>query len=996
MTRPSVFSRRGFALLIVLSLLALLVILLIGLASVTRVETAVAGNTQRQAQARENALLALNLAVAQLQKHAGPDQRVTATADALGGTHKQFTGVWDSAGVTPVTWLVSGNEIFTSTGTTDPLAVTPSTALSITGANPSAIELVGKNTGGTPADVIAPLVPLRADGLPGVAASATIGRYAWWVGDEGVKAAVATGDSTDNVIYAPFDSAELRSRLRQQFALGAVPYDTATLAATFEPQDASNAPLTGNRRVSATPQLAFLKQGLNAAVGLAVVQRNFRAWSPGNSAVLANSKIGGLRQDLSVDPQLLGNAFVAWSDYTGYLEDVASATGSGALPISPAYTSDPVRRRYRIVAPIADGELVHSVTPVLTFFLLNFSIHRASASELEVRARFVAGLTNPYSSALVPEDLVLAIRGLPDVSVEDSNHAVVVVPLQDKYGDPFRVQLSWKAIAGKDDTSSWLPGRTYNWAYVANTAPPNLTQFYERDISQAGSYSRAASGSLVPPLSETVSQPTQLIVELRRASDDALLATYRSPKYERFSTTPSDGTPFNFSFLFRLKESVDSPDDPGQWLSAAGRDPRSLSLPEEAMIVKTDAQEGPFPEQYPNNVVTKAPDRLFDRVQGDSGRSYNEDAPLFELPRAPILSVGVLQHLQVAGARPFAVGNSWADAGGWNSCFDRYFFSGLTSALVPTTNGVGDLLLPNSLLRPIRDGTGAKPTIEALRSVPGARSGKYFLQDGAFNLNSTDAAGWAGVLSGVRFPAPRSFTYLDADTTSGTAADATLAIAAGEAHFFRFSQSAQETYKAEEGMADGAVSSTANTHLFRRGMRTLTAAQVGVLATKISEAIRARIAASGPFRSLEEFLAPSATDSPSVLEQCIADAKINVDANGNAIEFSSQFLTQADIMTALAPVLFARSDTFLVRAYGEAVNPVTGATEGRAWCEATVQRVPEYFDPADPAETLPAKFDEVTDPSDPASAPTLAHQLNKLYGRRFKVVSFRWLTRSDI
>ena len=47
-----------------------------------------------------------------------------------------------------------------------------------------------------------------------------------------------------------------------------------------------------------------------------------------------------------------------------------------------------------------------------------------------------------------------------------------------------------------------------------------------------------------------------------------------------------------------------------------------------------------------------------------------------------------------------------------------------------------------------------------------------------------------------------------------------------------------------------------------------------------------------------------------------------------------------------------------------------------------MQRLPEYFDPAtDSAEVAPAD---------------LTSDLNKLYGRRFKIVSFRWLTRSDI
>src|SRR5947209_6720079 len=118
----------------VVTLLAFVVILLVGLAAYTRVETAVAGNTQRQEQARQNALLALNVALAQLQRHAGPDQRVTATADAFGGhagtTH--YTGVWrtdqnDAAGNPMLlTWLVSGNEAVDATGAlVNPLAITP-------------------------------------------------------------------------------------------------------------------------------------------------------------------------------------------------------------------------------------------------------------------------------------------------------------------------------------------------------------------------------------------------------------------------------------------------------------------------------------------------------------------------------------------------------------------------------------------------------------------------------------------------------------------------------------------------------------------------------------------------------------------------------------------------------------------------------------------------------------------------------------------------------
>ena len=82
----------------------------------------------------------------------------------------------------------------------------------------------------------------------------------------------------------------------------------------------------------------------------------------------------------------------------------------------------------------------------------------------------------------------------------------------------------------------------------------------------------------------------------------------------------------------------------------------------------------------------------------------------------------------------------------------------------------------------------------------------------------------------------------------------------------------------------------------------------------------------------------------------------------------------------LGPLLTVRSDTFLVRAYGDATNPATGAVESQAWCEAVVQRVPDYVDPVDAAEAAPAALCET----------------NRAYGRRFEIVRFRWLTADEV
>jgi len=258
--------KRGFALLITITLLAFLVLLLVSLASLTRVETQVANNNQQLAQARQNALMALNIAIGQLQKYAGPDQRTTARADLENGAGKangMWTGAYGSAvkadySGTPVdiatdltasanitatgsparllNWLVSGNESatfnpvwstgdvgdkgqitaaagsivppFKPAGTVKNLtATTSATDTTLTIANAAGTDkparlLVGANSvtssvdaSGKPIDyVVAPAVDIQAgaSSVPGMGTTGnvTIGRYAWWVGDEGMKARV--------------------------------------------------------------------------------------------------------------------------------------------------------------------------------------------------------------------------------------------------------------------------------------------------------------------------------------------------------------------------------------------------------------------------------------------------------------------------------------------------------------------------------------------------------------------------------------------------------------------------------------------------------------------------------------------------------------------------------------------------------------------------------------------------------------------------------------
>ena len=74
----------GFALVTCLSLMVLLTILAIGLMSLSTISLRNSGRGEAMAAARMNARMALSLAIGELQKSAGPDRRVTATADLAG------------------------------------------------------------------------------------------------------------------------------------------------------------------------------------------------------------------------------------------------------------------------------------------------------------------------------------------------------------------------------------------------------------------------------------------------------------------------------------------------------------------------------------------------------------------------------------------------------------------------------------------------------------------------------------------------------------------------------------------------------------------------------------------------------------------------------------------------------------------------------------------------------------------------------------------------
>jgi hypothetical protein len=323
---------------------------------------------------------------------------------------------------------------------------------------------------------------------------------------------------------------------------------------------------------------------------------------------------------------------------------------------------------------------------------------------------------------------------------------------------------------------------------------------------------------------------------------------------------------------------------------------------------------------------------------------------LFDLPRQGLISVADLRNLSRLGNTNIAapLGNGWG--GVRNAYFDRYFFS-----TVPSTYAwkfeVNEPL-PNRYVRYYAPSDTPAPSLaNDLRDEDSAR---FLMMKGAFNINSTSIDAWRMILGG------RLNAWLSESSAGAQVLDNV---------FFRLTHGAQQMSNAPA--ANGTV---ANNIAVTTGGRQLSVAEVNALATQIVAVIKTN---SKPFKSLEDFLTyPGAGGERGVIAKAITLSNLNNGLGAN-FRFAPAAITQADVVASIAPFITPRSDTFLIRTYGDSQNPVTGVVEGRVWGEAVVQRVPE------PVGLIP---------------PTLAEQLSPTgkFGRKFKIVSFRWLTRDDL
>jgi hypothetical protein len=268
---------------------------------------------------------------------------------------------------------------------------------------------------------------------------------------------------------------------------------------------------------------------------------------------------------------------------------------------------------------------------------------------------------------------------------------------------------------------------------------------------------------------------------------------------------------------------------------------------------------------------------------------------------------------------------------------------------------------------------------------------------GAFNVNSTSVEAWKAMLSSLRGSnVPIFWARSAALTNKASNYNPILAMSLINAG------------NASDANVNNVNIDNPKTNEFN-GYRELTDVQIDTLAQEIVKQVRAR----GPFLSMSEFVnrqigASSDLTRKGALQQAIDLAKVNdamfasqVQVNvgdvsntnlykyktpeaaaGNPAEGAPGWISQGDIMRVIEPLATVRSDTFVIRVCGESVD-ASGKLLARAYAEAVVQRVPEYVNPVDR-------------PSVNVYTSTTANSVNKAFGRRIKMVSFRWLSQQEV
>lgn len=317
----------------------------------------------------------------------------------------------------------------------------------------------------------------------------------------------------------------------------------------------------------------------------------------------------------------------------------------------------------------------------------------------------------------------------------------------------------------------------------------------------------------------------------------------------------------------------------------------------------------------------------------------------------------------------------------------------------------GERLLVNRSYRPINEDSKVTDAVadkrfgEMITSNDGwLKVASRFEVEGMFNVNSTSVEAWTALFGHAR--SLEKIAMHGADGLVETSTSSKHAVTRG---------AVATDVEAGTGKGFGGQFDKASEYT---GFRTLSDDQIKDLAENVVEQVRLR----GPFLSLSEFVNRELTSNKDrALAGAIQTALDKLDedpmdelrdtknslsdktmppgdaklsgvgyefkeaAAGDSAYGAPGWIRQADILRPIAPIISVRDDTFTIRAYGDATDQ-DGNVIAKAWCEAVVKRTREFSDTSDAADSI----------NPPVNA------MNTTYGRRYEIVSFRWLSADEV
>lgn len=856
--------------------MAMLSLLLLVFAVHLRVETERAAAELNDARARMAARYALAKGIAHVRQALSGDRAVTAPWPVGGDEDSGWTGVWETVGGRLVCILVSGVDAFGSGGFRG-----------------ESVAIARRN-----ADEI------RAGLKHGDAGI----RYAWWVDDDGCKAALR-----GQVPMATDDQGG-------ESAGGGA----GTLAQVLAPVAALPAPTDADAFAALDCAGEFaLRDRLIAVDGLCL----FPLWQNADPAALASAytlcsrgvpvdtRIGGLRRNLA--------AAAGEGDGDAWLESMQQVL---AARVDPDGMITP--RGWPAMAADGANAIAHFADvprPVVTEAGLYLWLARCPAPQqhqLKVHLTVRLNLWNPYAARLRG-----AVANEPAVIVELWRLPPMVGEWTTGGGSQSGVfQLNPSTVQWRPDSDQaggaqlHLERLPIMYPYLdpgeVRTFSIRLTGILDEVISDPtphaytdDSYSlRTAAGELDVRL---ILPDKSLVVEFQRLSfAGANSADYRTLPLRAVSMT---GSPVyaDAALLWHwaLREDAVWSDDqpPAEEL----RSPRFMfSAQSEHDHTAGIYSVSPDPGAATLDLqVFGGRPAFFYGGNGSLARNY---VVLYDYPTTHPVSLAYLVNAPLVMGDQLAHGIS-------HDLYDRFFYLPDSTALSPAEQWH----FGNRYSGEIAD--AAAPLVL-----------------GSFNINSTSVAAWQAVLGSRSL---RSWMYRTL-TDPCLAGDLRNAV-------FRFPHCAAFSgalpWDVDPAYPEGDASTRAKWYrdswtpqwmrAWSAGARLLTDGEVAALAESIVERLRQR---TRPFLSLAEAAADpwlqeaidrtainSASDIPYV----------NADPDDRFPRHSPAAVSQMDIIALIAPFWAVRSDTFTIRGYG-CIEDTSGQPGAEAWCEARIQRLP--------------------------------------------------------